>query len=211
MKFKLSILVAVIAIVVSLLNHKFIGSSKSMDIILVLMAVATIVYIWIADWLGEAEAVEGTRRPDEYTREEEDVRNAFMVAITGQSQEEDPKYKTGKPHFIVQPMLVVSDKEFNEKTNIEMEKPTPKAELKEAPKKEIGVSSYSVNGIPTKYRRMFDDFHSFAITHGPKTEDELIAKLAPFGHPYKIERSGSLVAFNLGFIRMPLNGFLSTK
>lgn len=135
----------------------------------------------------------------------------------GRALLDEANYQTGRAHFVIQPMIVVSDSEFNEKTNNPMEKITPKTdapvskELPSAPPKEEGVKSYSVAGVHKKYRQLFDDFHGFAINHGPKTEAQLIGKLAPYGLVYKIERSGSLVAFNLGFIRMPLKGFFEVK
>lgn len=149
------------------------------------------------------DAVISRKSPDVELKEE------IIASIERKMSHSDPQQKVA---VIVQPMLVVSDTEFNEKTdnmknNIEKTE-LPKVEAK--PKKPQGVTSYSITGVHIRYRKMFDDFHSFAVNHGPQTEEALVQKLAPYGYPYKIERQGDLVAFNLGFIRMPRQGFFST-
>lgn len=135
-----------------------------------------------------------------------ELKEEIIASIERKMSHSDPQQKVA---VIVQPMLVVSDTEFNEKTdNMTKQTELPKVEAK--PKKPQGVTSYSITGVHIRYRKMFDDFHSFAVTHGPQTEAALVQKLAPYGFPYTIERQGDLVAFNLGFIRMPRQGFFST-
>lgn len=138
-----------------------------------------------------------------------ELKEEIIASIERKMSHQDPQQRVA---VIVQPMVVVSDSEFNEKTDTmknNIEKPElPKVEAQ--PKKPQGVTSYSITGVHIRYRKMFDDFHSFAVTHGPQTEKALVQKLAPYGFPYTIERQGELVAFNLGFIRMPRQGFFST-
>lgn len=167
--------------------------------------IAGILLLYIHTPMEEEAVVE----EEGYKSPEVELKEEIIASIERKMQQENQNHKVA---VIVQPMVVVSDSEFNEKTDT-MKTPIEKNELPkvEAPKKPAGgITSYSIAGVHIRYRKMFDDFHSFAVTHGPKSEAELVAKLAPYGFPYTIERSGNLVAFNLGFIRMPNRGFFNT-
>ncbi|HRG37118.1 MAG TPA: hypothetical protein PK289_01190 [Bacteroidia bacterium] len=121
--------------------------------------------------------------------------------------------------YLVQPIIVTE----NELTNkLEEMKNTNDAEklvqsgasgpVKELQQEEKGVHTYSTRLVPYRYRGMFEDIHSLAITHGPQTTDAIVKQIQAYGHPFKkIENGQKLVAFDFGFIRMPETGFFGVK
>ena len=116
--------------------------------------------------------------------------------------------------LIVQPMIVVSDSEFEKRTSKpnEIENEQELTRLDAAPNEELPVCSYSNHGINKKHRAMFDDINSFAIGTPYKTEAELHKKLLGYGYPFKVIKKGNnLVAFDFGFIRMPTEGYFGVN
>lgn len=118
--------------------------------------------------------------------------------------------------FVVQP-ITITQEEFNEKfnqnNNMETNKPSavgpaPKAE----PQKEQPIVSYSLHGIPQKWRAMVDDICSYATRGEKKKLEDIVAKIAIYGHPYQTERKyHNLVAFKFDFIRIPAVGYFGIK
>ncbi len=113
----------------------------------------------------------------------------------------------GKNVLIVQPMIVVSDSEFNAKINkfSELEQaPEPKlAELDSPPQEEMPVRSYSIQGVPDKYRAMCDDIHSFAINshvihNNPITLEQLKNKLPDYAKDIKLNLASVLTEEGAG-------------
>jgi hypothetical protein len=71
-----------------------------------------------------------------------------------------------------------------------------------------GIKNYSVGGLPTKYRQIYQDICGFATSGDFKTYDELLKKVRHYGHPFKEDRpEPSAIAFELPFIRLPREGY----
>lgn len=121
-----------------------------------------------------------------------------------------------KTIFVVQP-INITEHEFNEKinqnNNMETNKQSAaKPELESAPKKEQPIVSYSLHGIPQKWRAMVDDICSYATRGEKKKLEDIKAKIAVYGQPYKTEtKYHNLVAFKFDFIRIPVEGYFGIK
>lgn len=78
-----------------------------------------------------------------------------------------------------------------------------------------GIKSYSLHNVNKRYRAMFDDMCSFSVNNGVKSEQMVIDHFRKYGYPLDIKRPENepkgLIAFNLGFLRIPLEGFFEVK
>jgi hypothetical protein len=74
-----------------------------------------------------------------------------------------------------------------------------------------GIRSYSLHNVNKRYRAMFDDMCSFSVNNGVKPEQMVIDHFRKYGYPLDIKRPENepkgLIAFNLGFLRIPMEGF----
>lgn len=121
--------------------------------------------------------------------------------------------------FLVQPIIMsendLTDKLEEMKNNNESDKTIQSGNngpVKELQQEEKGVHTYSTRLVPYRYRQMFEDIHSFAITHGPQTTDAIVKKVQAYGHPFKkVENGQKLVAIEFPFMRMPESGFFGVK
>lgn len=97
---------------------------------------------------------------------------------------------------------------------VAIEKEKTAAEIEEDKKNaQLGcVKSFSLNGIPPKYRSMYQDVCAMALHNNaePKPLAVLESTLRKFGHPYLVEYSGTyMAAFKLSFLRIPVQGFFA--
>ena len=159
--------------------------------------------------ISEAEIQTAVESTSETTNDQIDFRDEVKQAAA------DGK----KVVFLVQPIIMsendLTDKLEEMKNNNEADKTIQSGNngpVKELQQEEKGVHTYSTRLVPYRYRQMFEDIHSFAITHGPQTTDAIVKKVQAYGHPFKkVENGQKLVAFEFPFMRMPEAGFFGVK
>lgn len=159
--------------------------------------------------INQAEIQTAVESTSETTNDQIDFRDEVKQAAA------DGK----KVVFLVQPIIMsendLTDKLEEMKNNNESDKTIQSGAsgpVKELQQEEKGVHTYSTRLVPYRYRQMFEDIHSFAITHGPQTTDAIVKKVQAYGHPFKkVENGQKLVAFEFPFMRMPETGFFGVK
>ena len=227
---KLTLFAIIIGFVANLINYYYTGiGSNSFQWVVFLLTLLCIMYLQLFLPMEErdkiVEITDGHFRKDILQTEiqirdimagnKSDPEQNTLDVLSGTSHDPPP----GKPVFIVQPMIVVSDSEFEARTNainntnIEIEKMKEKQKtLSDGGPTIVPISNYTNHGVPKKYRAMFDDIHQFALSGGHKTLAELKSKILTHGHPFTTHTNGSgLVQFDFTFIKMPLVGWFGVK
>ena len=156
----------------------------------------------------ELEVINDTIKKEEQTSE---------FTINGDSPDWNNLKENEKRVLIVQPMIVVSQEEFNQKTIQMNEEENKRIGLNPATPKPAPlepVRSFSLHGIHQRRKTMYQDICGFCTQGEAKTMAEIEKKALTWGLQYNYlqpEDRDDLIAFDFGELRIPTQGFFALK